>query len=75
MEMTTVNSTLLRTVAYDAERQLLQVEFVNRSVYQYFDVPALVYQELIQASSKGAYFNRSIRPHFDYAIVKSASAS
>jgi len=75
MTITAVDSTSLRTVGYDAERQLLQVEFHNRSIYHYFEVPATVYQELMQAPSKGAYFNRSIRPRFDFVLVKAASLS
>ena len=75
MTITAVDSTSLRTVGYDAERQLLQVEFHNRSIYQYFEVPATVYQELMQAPSKGAYFNKSIRPRFDFALVQAASLS
>lgn len=75
MKTIAVNSTTLRTVGYDAERQLLQIEFQNRSIYQYFGVPASVYEELLEAPSKGAYFNRSIRPKFDYALVKAAFLS
>ena len=75
MKIIAVDSTSLRTVGYDAERQLLQIEFLNRSIYQYFEVPATVYEELMQAPSKGAYFNRSIRPRFDYALVKVAPLS
>ena len=75
MKTTTVDSKTLRRVGYDAERRLLQVEFQNRSIYQYFEVPAAVYQDLMQAPSKGAYFNRSIRPRFDFALAKAASLS
>ena len=65
-----VDSTTLRRVGYDADHQLLQIEFQNLSIYQYFDVPAAVCEELMQAPSKGAYFNRSIRPRFDYVLAK-----
>jgi KTSC domain len=75
MKTIAVDSTTLRTVGYDAERQLLQIEFQDRSLYQYFAVPAGLYEELMQAPSKGAYFNRSIRPRFDYAPVKAVSLS
>jgi hypothetical protein len=75
MKTTTVDSKSLRKVGYDAERRLLQVQFQNRSVYQYFEVPAAVYQELMQAPSKGSYFNRFIRPRFDFALVKAGSLS
>jgi hypothetical protein len=75
MKMIAVDSTTLRTVGYDAERQLLQIEFQNRCIYQYFDVPAAVWEALLQASSKGTYFNRAIRQRFDYAPVKGTSLS
>jgi hypothetical protein len=75
MKTIPVVSNTLRTVGYDTDRQLLQIEFQNRSIYQYFEVPQAVYEELMQASSKGAYFNRSIRPHFDDVLVKAASLS
>lgn len=75
MKTIAVDSTTLRTVGYDAERQLLQIEFQDLSIYQYFDVPAAVCEELMQAPSKGAYFNRSIRPRFDYALANAALLS
>ena len=75
MKTIAVDSTTLRTVGYDAECQLLQIEFQDRSLYQYFDVPAALYEKLMHAPSKGAYFNRSIRPRFDYALVKAVSLS
>ena len=70
-----VDSTTLRRVGYDVERQLLQIEFQDLSIYQYFDVPSAVHEELMQAPSKGAYFNRSIRPRFDYALAKAVFLS
>jgi hypothetical protein len=75
MKTTAVDSTLLRTIGYDATRQLLQIEFQNRSLYQYFAVPEAVYEELIQAPSKGTYFNQCIRPQFDFVRVKAAPLS
>jgi lysyl-tRNA synthetase class 2 len=75
MKTIAVDSTTLRTVGYDNERRLLQIEFHNRSIYQYFEVPATVYEELMKAPSKGTYFNRSIRPRFDFALVRAASLS
>ena len=75
MKMITVESTTLRSVGYNAERQLLQIEFQNRSIYQYFKVPTEIYEELLHAPSKGAYFNRAIRPQFDCAQIKASSLS
>lgn len=62
-----VDSSSLATVAYDDERNVLQVEFIDRTVYQYFAVPLKTYEELCQAESKGAHFNRHIRNRFAHA--------
>jgi hypothetical protein len=67
MNATAVESTTLTTVAYDAARELLQLEFRDRAVYHYFGVPAEVHEALLRAPSKGGYFNRFIRGQFAYA--------
>ena len=69
MRVTAVESTTLVTVSYDDTRELLQLEFCNGAVYQYFDVPAVVHQSLLAASSKGRYFNWVIRGHFPYRLI------
>jgi hypothetical protein len=67
MNVTAVESTTLSTIAYDDARNLLQLEFCSGAIYQYLDVPAAVYADLLRASSKGTYFNRIIRGRFAYA--------
>jgi KTSC domain len=42
MKPIAMESTTLRAVAYDADRQLLQLEFPNRTADHYVDVPATV---------------------------------
>jgi hypothetical protein len=59
-----LQSTTLASAAYDQQQFLLQLEFRNGSIYQYFQVPAHVYQDLLTAESKGQYFNRWIRDQF-----------
>jgi len=67
MKSTAVESSTLATVAYDADRELLQIEFHDRTIYRYFHVPAEVHEALLRAASKGSYFNRVIRGRFAYA--------
>jgi KTSC domain len=67
-----VASSLLTCVAYDHDRAILQLEFRSGAVYQYFRVPRQSYQELLQADSHGAYFNRHIRRSFQYARLQPA---
>lgn len=69
MHVTAVESTTLATVAYDNARELLQLEFRSRAIYQYFGVAAAVHEALLGAPSKGSYFNRFIRGRFPYALV------
>ena len=58
MRFAAVESTTLATVGYDEALKLLQLEFCSRVVYLYFDVPPAVHQALLEAPSKGLYFNR-----------------
>ena len=70
MKLTFVESTTLATVAYDADRQLLQIEFRDRTTYRYRRVPADVHAALLRAPSKGSYFNRVIRGQFAFARIQ-----
>ena len=72
MKHTVVESTTLAKVAYDA-RAVLQLEFRDRAVYQYFGVPAEVHEALLCAPSKGVYFNKVIRSQFAYALLQDES--
>ena len=69
MHVTAVESTTLATVAYDKARELLQLEFRSRAIYQYFGVAAAVHEDLLGAPSKGSYFNRFIRGRFPYSLA------
>ncbi|MCL5744217.1 MAG: KTSC domain-containing protein [Acidobacteria bacterium] len=69
MLVAAVESTTLATVAYDQARELLQLEFCSRAIYQYFGVPAAVHAALLSARSKGSYFNQTIRGRFSYRLV------
>lgn len=75
MNSTIVESAILATVAYDGNRQLLQLEFRSREIYEYFGVPAAVHQALLQTPSKGSFFNRVIRGRFCYSLVFNGGVS
>jgi len=61
MHRQTVHSSNLSSVGYDTKSRTLEVEFLNGSVYQYSNVPNVLYNGLISASSKGQYFDRMIK--------------
>ena len=75
MNVTAVESTTLATVAYDDAKEMLQLEFRSRAIYQYFGVPAAVHAALLHAPSKGSYFNQVSRGCFPYALASNTQAA
>ena len=61
MERTPVSSSNLRSIGYEPETSTLEVEFNTGAVYQYHGVPQEAFDSLMQAGSKGAYFNANIK--------------
>jgi len=70
-----VESSTIASVGYDLTRELLQLEFCSRAIYHYFGVPVGVHEALLEAPSKGSYFNRAIRGRFPYRRLVPAVAS
>lgn len=60
-----VDSTSIRAVKWDSDRQSLTVEFLsNRARYRYDQVPERVVHELLNAPSVGSYFESRIKGHY-----------
>jgi hypothetical protein len=70
MKREPVSSSSLVSVGYDTNRHILEVEFIHGAVYQYFDVPLSAYQALLNADSRGRYFNANIRENYDYLQIR-----
>lgn len=66
MNRKSVESSNLASIGYDAENEILEVEFKHGGVYQYFDVPLHVYEELMDADSHGVYFSANIRNDYEF---------
>jgi hypothetical protein len=58
-----VHSSSVRSVGWSDGT--LELEYVNGSTYEYFDVPQPTYAALLASSSIGAYVNAHIKPHYD----------
>ena len=61
MDRKQVSSSLVASVGYDADEEVLEIELQDGKVYQYRDVPEETYQGLLDADSIGRYFNLHIR--------------
>lgn len=54
---------------YDETNQVLFIEFTNGSVYQYFDVSNVVFEQMKTAPSKGSFLAQVIKGTYRYARV------
>jgi hypothetical protein len=57
-----VQSSALQSIGYDPDRKILELEFrESGGVWQYFKLPASVYDQFIHAESLGNYFVTRIK--------------
>lgn len=61
---TPVSSSAISSVSYHALTQRLEITFHSGKTYTYQGVPVHVYQGLMAAGSKGAYFNENIKDNY-----------
>ncbi|WP_420853676.1 KTSC domain-containing protein [Sphingomonas beigongshangi] len=59
-----VSSSAMHRVEYDAIAGRLDIWFNDSGRYSYFGVPVDVYNQLLAAGSKGAFFNNHIRDRY-----------
>jgi hypothetical protein len=69
MQRTPLQSRALVSAGYDAAAQILELEFHNKRVYRYRDVPAGVFEFLLRTASKGSFVNRMIDGRYAYEEV------
>jgi hypothetical protein len=65
-----VSSSNLKSVGYDPNSALLEIEFQGGSIYQYSGVPQNVHQALMAATSLGSFVHEHIRGKYSYRKVK-----
>ena len=70
MQRAPVRSSDLASVGYDEATQILEVEFRDGSLYQYFDVPRALYLDLVNARSLGKFLVRNIKEKYRYVKVE-----
>jgi len=63
----TPESSNVARFAYDSASSILSVEFLKGGVYNYFDVPEPVFEQMIAAPSKGQFLAQSIKGAYRYA--------
>ena len=69
MERTTVESSNIASIGYHEETLTLEIEFLNNTVYQYFDIPFNIYQDLMNSNSHGKFLAENIKGIYRYSRV------
>ncbi|WP_243613861.1 KTSC domain-containing protein [Shimia aestuarii] len=69
MERYSVASSNIASIGYDEPSQTLEVEFLNGSIYQYYNVPINIYDQLMNDPSKGRFLNTYIKNAYPYSRV------
>jgi hypothetical protein len=65
----TPDSSNIARYKYDDKSHVLTVEFKKGGVYNYYDVPKVVVEQMKIAPSKGAFLARNIKGAYRYARV------
>lgn len=69
MKMTYVSSSNIESIGFDADTNTLAVEFIKGGTYEYSGVPEHLYDELMNADSKGGFLAKNIKGSYNYTKV------
>jgi len=70
MERKEVESKLIRSIGYDTEKQMMEVEFTTTMIYEYRHFPEAVYNKILEARSIDNYFRDNIVNRYPYVRMK-----
>jgi hypothetical protein len=65
-----VDSTIIKSIAYDPDAETLVVELRNGDLYQYFRVPGKEYDSFRNAYSMGRYYTKFIKPVYKFKKIR-----
>jgi hypothetical protein len=70
MQRQLVSSSNVKSIGYDPLNRILEVEFLNGSIYHYLGVPSSTNASLMKAVSKGSYLSRHVKGVYSYRRVR-----
>ena len=65
-----VTSSNLLAIGYDPSNETLRIRFKNNTIYDFYNVPLKLYEGLMNANSKGKYFQAYIKDKYPYNKVQ-----
>ncbi|MFB6071144.1 MAG: KTSC domain-containing protein [Halanaeroarchaeum sp.] len=70
MKRESVESSIIESVGYDPDEEVLEIEFKEGGVYRYREVPESVYRGLLSVDSHGSYHAEHIKHSYPFERVK-----
>lgn len=72
MQRIPVESSDIVAIGYDDKARVLEIEFKEDRIYQYYDVEPSIYERFMKADSYGQYFYAFVNGHYRYKRVLQA---
>jgi len=69
MDRKNIESSMIRSIGYDANISTLEIEFNSGAVWQYFDFPESLWYEFEASDSQGKFFHREIKNQYSESRV------
>ena len=67
MERVPVSSSSILSVGYDPKLGIIEVEFKDSGIYQYYDINQQIYAEFMSSSSLGRYLAANIKGQYQFS--------
>lgn len=68
-DLAAFTSSNIRSARYDSEAQILEITFLNGTVYEYYGISERTAEEFERAASKGSYLAASIKGQYRYSRI------
>jgi hypothetical protein len=65
-----IKSSNLKLASYNTSTKVLTITFNNGSIYEYYDVPWVIFTKFRMGDSQGKYFNVNISKNYKYKKLK-----
>lgn len=72
MKRIAVRSRSVKSLGYDEDKRVLELEFQGGAVYQYFAVSPMDYARLMDGRSIGQFINACIKERYSFKKIRDA---
>lgn len=69
MDRLGIESSMIRSIGYDVDNVILEIEFNSGEVWQYYDFPESIWYEFSSSDSQGRFFHREIKNQYSESQV------